>query len=75
MKKKYNYINDDVKVDFLVPEKLQEIVDYLEELDADDNAAFYNYAESLEYVGRDYVESGEISKNQWRTLCNRYGGF
>ena len=42
MKKKYNYINDDVKVDFLVPEKLQEIVDYLEELDADDNAAFYN---------------------------------
>lgn len=50
-------------------------MDYLEELDADDNAAFYNYAESLEYVGRDYVESGEISKNQWITLCNRYGGF
>lgn len=75
MEKKYNYINDDIKINFKVPKKLQEIVDYLEELDAEDNAAFYNYAETLEYVGRDFVESGEITKKQWIRLCDRYGGF
>ena len=73
--KEYNFINDQIKIDFPIPKGLLELVNYLEELDEQKYYSFYNFAESLEYQGRYYVESGELTKKQWITLCDRYGGF
>lgn len=75
MEKNYNFINDNYKIDFEIPEALQKEIEYLEELDRNNDYAFYNYAEDLEYSGRYFVKKGIISKKQWIQLCNRYGGF
>lgn len=75
MNKKHNFINDEVIIDFKIPEGLFELIDYLEELDEKEDYSFYNFAEYLEYSGRYYVRNGEMTKQQWITLCNRYGGF
>lgn len=75
MIKKHNFINDEVIIDFKIPEGLFELINYLEELDIKEDYSFYNFAESLEYSGRYYVKNGEMTKQQWITLCNKYGGF
>ena len=45
MERQFNFINDQYKIDFKVPEALQKEIDYLEELDKQNDYAFYNYAE------------------------------
>ena len=65
-----------VDEDFVMEgEALQKEIDYLEELDKQNDYAFYNYAEDLEYSGRYFVKKGVLTKKQWIQLCNRYGGF
>lgn len=71
----HNFINDSIIIDFIIPKKLQPLVDYLEELDKNDDYSFFNFAEDLEYTGRYYVKTGELTKKQWITLCEKYGGF
>ena len=75
MERQFNFINDQYKIDFKVPEALQKEIDYLEELDKQNDYAFYNYAEDLEYSERYFVKKGVLTKKQWIQLCNRYGGF
>lgn len=74
-KRKYNFINDEYKIDFEIPEGLKKEIEYLEELDKNEDYSFYNFAEDLEYCGRYYVRNGKLTKKQWIQLCNRYGGF
>lgn len=60
---KYNFINDSYKIDFNIPDGLKKEIEYLEQLDRDNDYSFFNYAEDLEYSGRYYVRKGIISKN------------
>lgn len=72
MKKKYNWINDEVKIDFIVPKYIQEKINELEELDRAENDYYFDACEYLECDAKECVVQGVITKKQWEQLCTRY---
>lgn len=71
---KYNWINDDVKIDFPLPKILQDKVTELEELDKEMDYRYFDVCEYLDDDAKGYYVAGRISKKQWDMLVTRYDG-
>ena len=72
--KKYNWINEAVKIDFSLPKGILFLIKKLEELDAAENYAYFNYSEALDNAAKELVVKGRLSSKQWDLLCAKYVG-
>lgn len=70
----YNYINDDVKLDFEIPKSLVYLIEMCEKYDQEDNYGAYNsFADFLtEVASKELYVKGVITKEQWDTIDRRY---
>lgn len=71
---KYNWINEDIKIDFPLPNVIKNLIHKLEELDKSKNYAYFNYSESLDYIAKELTFNGTLSKHQWDVLITKYNG-
>ena len=46
--KKHHWINDDIVIDFPLPQSMLYLIEELEKLDAEEDYAYFNYAEALD---------------------------
>lgn len=72
--KKYNWINGAIKLNFALPKGMLSLVQKLEELDAAEDYAYFNYSEALDDAAKELVVKGRLSPAQWDLLCARYSG-
>ena len=70
----YNWINDNVKIDFSLPKILKDKVIELEKLDKDKDYRYFDVCEYLDDDAKGYYVEGKISKKQWDMLVSRYDG-
>lgn len=71
-KKIYNEINDQVKIDFEVPEPLFHLMEDAEVADMKKDGSYDNYADAIDIWAKNYYADGVLSKKQWDTLVRRY---
>ena len=68
-----NYINDKVKIDFTVPDGLQEFIDLAEEADKNKNLGDYlAYIDEIDVLAKNCCACGSITEHQWDLLNCRY---
>lgn len=70
--KKYHWVNDDVKIDFSVPRALQILMDQCEQLDLEEDYAYFNYIETLDCDVKELVRMGVLTNKQWDIINMRY---
>ncbi|MGN1183530.1 MAG: hypothetical protein ACI4SR_11025 [Faecalibacillus sp.] len=68
----YNYINDEYKINFDIPEGISKIIEIVEKLDLLNDSEYISYASTLKVTVQYYVDKGEISKEQQQILNKRY---
>lgn len=72
IKKKYNWINDEVKIDFPLPKILQYQIEELEELDGKKDYLYFDRCDDLDIDAKNLYVEGVITKEQWNKLITRY---
>ena len=71
--RKYNYINDDIKIDFELSHTLKDLVDKAEEADIlDDYGLYMNLAYAIDSRAKKEVARHWITEREWRLLLERY---
>lgn len=73
MERKFNWIHDEVKIDFSLPPIIQDIVDELELLDEAGDDLYFDRSEFLEHYTKEFIYSKEMTHKQRNTLLERYG--
>lgn len=71
---KYNYINDEIKIDFPVTRDIRLAMEECERLDQDDNIGGYcAYVEFFLYtLCKEAIYQNHLTHKQWETLQRRY---
>lgn len=70
---KYNFINDDIKIDFAIPKDIQRQILKCEQYDLEDNYGSYEcnlYA--LDSMCKMAYAQGIFTQRQWDTVMARY---
>lgn len=68
-----NFINDDVKINFIVPENIQEFMKIAEKADRDNDIGTYiAYADGIDIAAKNAYVAGKLTNLQWDLLCMRY---
>ncbi len=71
--RKYNYINNDIKIDFDLSITMQDLVDQAEKADLlDDYGLYMNLAYAIDSRAKKEVSRHLLSEREWRTLSRRY---
>lgn len=69
----YNYINNDVKIDFELSITMEDLVKKAEEADIlDDYGLYMNLADAIDSQGKKETSMHMITETEWRTLTRRY---
>jgi len=69
----YNYINDDIKIDFELTKTMADLVDKAEEADLlEDYGLYMNMAYAIDSRGKYETTHHMITETEWITLCRRY---
>ena len=74
MKKTYHWVNDDVKIDFKLPNMIQDLVDELEEMDQNEDWSYFDRCDFIENITKEFVINKEMTSKQRDILCERYRG-
>lgn len=69
---KYNYIKDDIIIDFDIPEGISKIIDIVEKLDQLNDSEYLSYASTLKATIQYYVDKGELTTQQQDILNKKY---
>lgn len=70
---KYNFINNDVKIDFELSKTMQYLVDKAEKADIlNDYGLYMNLADAIDSQAKKETTHHEISESQWKQLTKRY---
>ena len=74
MRRKFNYINGDVEIDFSYPKYFQRYIDDMEAYDANDDYPRYNsVCEPFVYtICKNCYASGVLTKEQYEKFQRRY---
>lgn len=71
--KSFNWINDDIKIDFSVSELLSNTMAEAEEADLNGNNGEYMVlSDMLDVYAKNAYSCGKITKEQWDRICQRY---
>jgi len=71
---KHRWIDDSVVIDFQLPKSMLYLIEELEKLDAEENYAYFNYAEALDVGAKELYRRGILTHEQWDRLCWKYDG-
>ena len=70
---KYNYINNDVKLDFELSHTMKDLVDKAEKADIlDDYGLYMNLADAIDSQAKKEVSKHLITETEWKRLVRRY---
>ncbi len=72
MDKKYNFINDDVKIDFATSKLFQNTAQEAEELDLQKSQEYFCVADALDVIAKGLYGTGKITQEQWDLINLRY---
>lgn len=69
-----NWVNNEVKIDFELPKRIQNILNEMEEANRKDEfGTYFELVEVLDVVCKNYCgEEGGITKKQWEIIDERY---
>ena len=68
-----NFINDDIVIDFKIPDLIQEMIDYAIEGDKkNDYGAYQPYADMIDVMAKNFCAEGKLTQKQWDTLVMKY---
>jgi len=71
--RKYNYINNDIKIDFELSHTMQDLVDKAEKADIlEDYGLYMNLADAIDSQAKKEVNRHLITETEWRKLVRRY---
>lgn len=71
--RKYNFINDDVKIDFKLSKTMKDLVDKCEEADLiNDYGLYMNVANAIDSQGKKEATYHIITETEWKKLVRRY---
>ena len=71
--RKYNYINNSIKINFELTRTMADLVKKAEEADLNDDYGLYmNLADAIDSQGKKEATHHIISDTQWMTLVRRY---
>lgn len=70
------YRNDDIKINFSVPDVIKEIIDILDDLYAKEDDLNYNlYLNHLNAYCKSYYLAGKLTRRHFNALMDRYGAW
>jgi len=70
---KHNYINDDIEIDFYVPDCLKNLMLDAEQADKDEDLGYYlMLADSIDVWAKNYYADGVITSKQWDLINMRF---
>lgn len=69
---KYNYIKDNIQINFELPEGISKIIAIVEKLDQFNDGEYLSYAATLKATIQYYVDKGELTKQQQDLLNKKY---
>ena len=69
------WIKHDIQIDFPLPKIALNLIADLEEMDRNEDYAYYNFAEALDCLAKEMYVQGDITKAQWDLLCQKYDGL
>ena len=71
--RKYNFINNEIIIDFEVSKGMQYLIDEAEKADLLNNYGTYmNYADAIDTRAKNETKHHILSESQWKKLCRRY---
>ena len=74
-KEKYNWIQDDIELDFIPNKALQGLMKEAEEFDlAGDAIGYFTTAEGIDVYAKASYSRGQITQKQWDDICDKYPG-
>ncbi len=68
------WINKSIDINFEVPASIKEFMEILDRLNDDQDYCYFDYADLLDNTAKELVVRGVLSKKQWDTLNEKYGG-
>ena len=69
---KFNWINNDIALDFPIPAFLQQLFDEAEELDLAKNYEYFCVASAIDVQTKGFVRTGTLTQEQWDLICLKY---
>jgi hypothetical protein len=71
--RKYNYINNEIEIDFELSPKMADLVKKAEDADIlEDYGLYMNIADAIDSQGKKETTHHIISEREWRALVRRY---
>lgn len=74
-KKRYNWIDESIIIDFDIPKIMTNLILDMEQLDEEENYGYLNYCDALDDMAKEFYVQGKLTKAQWDTLVRKYGGI
>ncbi len=71
-KETFNFIREDVVIDFPLPKLLQNTIEEAEELDRENNIEYMCVADAIDVLCKNYVASGVMTMEQWDIVTWKY---
>lgn len=68
----YHEINDEIKLDFGMPDVLRNLLQEAEEADIRNDGSYINLADTIDVVCKNLCSDGKITKEQWNLVIRRY---
>lgn len=72
MQNKYHEINDEIKIDFEIPEMLSNLMEEAEEADVRNDGSYDNLADTIDVLSKNYYADRKLTLEQWETIVRRY---
>lgn len=69
----HRWINDQIIIDFRIPNSLNEFIKDMEKMDEEDNWGYVEYADTLDVMCKELYGSGYFTKEQWNVMMKKYG--
>lgn len=70
--KKYHWINDEVKIDFQIPEVINNTMQEAEHMDSEENMEYFCIADTLDMLCKEAYVNKILTKEQWLMIVRRY---
>lgn len=68
----YHEINDEIKIEFKMPEMLQNLILDAEIADRRNDGSYDNLADMIDVLCKNYYSDGILTLKQWETVVRRY---
>ena len=69
---KFNWINEDIKVEIPDDKLLLNTIAEAEELDLAKNVEYFCVADAIDVICKQLVTAGKMSHKTWNLICSKY---